>query len=194
MTRENHYDILTLLAYGGVAEWFKAPVLKTGDSARDRGFESHLLRHIEKRAVAQATALFFVQDGPLQAAGMGLPAASPYGVGVRDPWFWRAAQRAAPTDPCGTAVRGQTDAAGAAARPVVLYPPFARAGVSMPSMGGGLAAHRAAFSFKSICPWQMVSFGGRRWCMPSGRRHCMERAALATLLFPPPSSLFTLPF
>lgn len=45
MTRENHYDILTLLAYGGVAEWFKAPVLKTGDSARDRGFESHLLRH-----------------------------------------------------------------------------------------------------------------------------------------------------
>lgn len=59
MTRENHYDILTLLAYGGVAEWFKAPVLKTGDSARDRGFESHLLRHIEKRAVAQATALFF---------------------------------------------------------------------------------------------------------------------------------------
>ena len=39
---------------------------------------------IEKRAVAQATALFFVQDGPLWAAGMGLPAASPYGVGVRD--------------------------------------------------------------------------------------------------------------
>jgi hypothetical protein len=38
------------------------------------------------------------------AAGMGLPAASPYGVGVRDPWFWRAAGCAAPTDPCGPAV------------------------------------------------------------------------------------------
>ena len=162
MTRENHYDILTLLAYGGVAEWFKAPVLKTGDSARDRGFESHLLRHLLKKELLPGQQLFFCAGWALWEAGMGLPAASPYGVGVRNPWFWRAAQRAAPTDPCGTAVRGQNDAAGAAARPVVLYPPFARAGVSMRSMGGGLAAHRAAFSFRSICPWQMVSFGGRR--------------------------------
>ena len=29
---------------GEVSEWFKEPVLKTGDPARDRGFESHLLR------------------------------------------------------------------------------------------------------------------------------------------------------
>ena len=181
MTRENHYDILTLLAYGGVAEWFKAPVLKTGDSARDRGFESHLLRHLLKKELLPGQQLFFCAGWALWEAGMGLPAASPYGVGVRNPWFWRAAQRAAPTDPCGTAVRGQNDAAGAAARPVVLYPPFARAGVSMRSMGGGLAAHRAAFSFKSICPWQMVSF--------SERRHCMERAALASLLFPLHSAL-----
>ena len=30
---------------GEVSEWFKEPVLKTGDPARDRGFESHPLRH-----------------------------------------------------------------------------------------------------------------------------------------------------
>ena len=30
--------------YGEVSEWFKEPVLKTGDPARDRGFESHPLR------------------------------------------------------------------------------------------------------------------------------------------------------
>ena len=40
---------------GEVSEWFKEPVLKTGDSERGRGFESHLLRldesllqHLEK--------------------------------------------------------------------------------------------------------------------------------------------------
>ena len=31
---------------GGVAEWTMAPVLKTGIPSRDRGFESHPLRHI----------------------------------------------------------------------------------------------------------------------------------------------------
>lgn len=31
-------------AFGEVSEWFKEPVLKTGDSERGRGFESHLLR------------------------------------------------------------------------------------------------------------------------------------------------------
>ena len=31
---------------GEVSEWFKEPVLKTGDSERGRGFESHLLRSI----------------------------------------------------------------------------------------------------------------------------------------------------
>ena len=30
--------------FGEVSEWFKEPVLKTGDPERDRGFESHLLR------------------------------------------------------------------------------------------------------------------------------------------------------
>ncbi len=30
---------------GEVSEWFKELVLKTSDLARDRGFESHPLRH-----------------------------------------------------------------------------------------------------------------------------------------------------
>ena len=30
---------------GEMSEWFKEPVLKTGDRASDRGFESHSLRH-----------------------------------------------------------------------------------------------------------------------------------------------------
>ena len=33
--------------YGEVSEWFKEPVLKTGDAATHRGFESHPLRHNE---------------------------------------------------------------------------------------------------------------------------------------------------
>ncbi len=32
---------------GEVSEWFKEPVLKTGDPERDRGFESHLLRNAD---------------------------------------------------------------------------------------------------------------------------------------------------
>ncbi len=36
-----------------VSEWFKEPVLKTGDPARDRGFESHLLR--QQRSAATIT-------------------------------------------------------------------------------------------------------------------------------------------
>lgn len=32
------------ISYGEMSEWFKEPVLKTGDSERGRGFESHLLR------------------------------------------------------------------------------------------------------------------------------------------------------
>lgn len=30
--------------YGEMPEWFKEPVLKTGDTSRYRGFESHSLR------------------------------------------------------------------------------------------------------------------------------------------------------
>ncbi len=31
-----------------MSEWFKEPVLKTGDPARDQGFESLSLRHFKK--------------------------------------------------------------------------------------------------------------------------------------------------
>ena len=34
----------TPIIYAEVSEWFKEPVLKTGDSAMGRGFESHPLR------------------------------------------------------------------------------------------------------------------------------------------------------
>ena len=44
LTKENHFWYNA--SYNGeVSEWFKEPVLKTGDSERDRGFESHPLRH-----------------------------------------------------------------------------------------------------------------------------------------------------
>ena len=33
------------VTHGEVSEWFKELVLKTSDPARDRGFESHLLRY-----------------------------------------------------------------------------------------------------------------------------------------------------
>ena len=35
---------------GEVSEWFKELVLKTSDLARDRGFESHPLRHTQNCA------------------------------------------------------------------------------------------------------------------------------------------------
>ena len=34
------------VGHGGVSERFKELVLKTSDPARDRGFESHPLRHL----------------------------------------------------------------------------------------------------------------------------------------------------
>ncbi len=37
--------IKLIQANGEVSEWFKELVLKTSDPARDRGFESHPLRH-----------------------------------------------------------------------------------------------------------------------------------------------------
>ena len=48
MTRDNVYIILFSVSNGEVAEWLKALVLKTSDSARNRGFESHLLRHFKQ--------------------------------------------------------------------------------------------------------------------------------------------------
>ena len=39
------YSVKVELIDGEVAEWFKELVLKTSDSERGRGFESHPLRH-----------------------------------------------------------------------------------------------------------------------------------------------------
>ena len=49
---EGELDDRIILAFGKtkdaeVSEWFKELVLKTSDSERDRGFESHLLRYNE---------------------------------------------------------------------------------------------------------------------------------------------------
>ena len=43
---------------GEVSEWFKEPVLKTGDPARDRGFESHLLRQAPEGLQTSLSELF----------------------------------------------------------------------------------------------------------------------------------------
>ena len=43
-------DVMSLNLYAGVSEWFKELVLKTSDSARGRGFESHRQRQITKSA------------------------------------------------------------------------------------------------------------------------------------------------
>ena len=40
---------------GEVSEWFKELVLKTSDSERDRGFESHPLRHRKERKAWRST-------------------------------------------------------------------------------------------------------------------------------------------
>ena len=40
-------DKLLKHCFGEVSEWFKELVLKTSDSERGRGFESHLLRYAE---------------------------------------------------------------------------------------------------------------------------------------------------
>ena len=54
---------------GEVSEWFKELVLKTSDTARYRGFESHLLRHnrnIKKICSAKTPILsgFFAAQTP----------------------------------------------------------------------------------------------------------------------------------
>ena len=48
---------LAAIKYGEVSEWFKELVLKTSDSERDRGFESHLLRLLQKNIVTHLVCL-----------------------------------------------------------------------------------------------------------------------------------------
>ena len=44
-----NYSILNVFLSGGVSEWFKEPVLKTGVSYGHRGFESLPLRHFVRQ-------------------------------------------------------------------------------------------------------------------------------------------------
>ena len=46
MIRYLSRTIAAKIICGEVSEWFKELVLKTSDTERYRGFESHLLRHI----------------------------------------------------------------------------------------------------------------------------------------------------
>ena len=46
-------------ADGEMSERFKEPVLKTGDAATHRGFESHSLRH-QKRLVIRKLSVFLL--------------------------------------------------------------------------------------------------------------------------------------
>ena len=43
--------------FGVVSEWFMELVLKTSDPARDRGFESHPLRHGNRHIITKKSAL-----------------------------------------------------------------------------------------------------------------------------------------
>ena len=45
VTNKNTAAIFASIGHGEVSEWFKELVLKTSDSERGRGFESHPLRH-----------------------------------------------------------------------------------------------------------------------------------------------------
>ncbi len=42
--------------------------------------------------------------------------------------------------------------------PRTVYPPFSRAGDQPPGWWW-VSSRKAAFPFRSICPWQMLSFG-----------------------------------
>ena len=44
--------------YGEVSEWFKEPVLKTGDAATHHGFESHPLRHLFRCNLSKLQRIF----------------------------------------------------------------------------------------------------------------------------------------
>ena len=50
--------------FGEMSERFKEPVLKTGDPATGRGFESHSLRHFILSAI-----LFQIRSGTQEAEG-----------------------------------------------------------------------------------------------------------------------------
>ena len=57
-----------LSVFGGMSERFKEPVLKTGDGATHRGFESHSLRHLLHRNSIGIAVVFLRQRKPVGQA------------------------------------------------------------------------------------------------------------------------------
>ena len=55
---------------GEVSEWFKEPVLKTGDSERGRGFESHLLRLVLSQTTISYYSYFSYGEVPKRLKGL----------------------------------------------------------------------------------------------------------------------------
>ena len=111
---------------------------------------------------------------------MGLPAANPYAVGV---WDTTGNQR--------NGVVGESVSLTSIAnlRRQILSVPFQGRGTVALAQWWWVSSPRAAFPFKSICPWQMVSFGVRR--ETPGVRPLRHR--YGSLDSPRPcSSLFTL--
>ena len=57
-----------LSVFGEMSERFKEPVLKTGDGATHRGFESHSLRHLLHRNSIGIAVVFLRQRKPVGQA------------------------------------------------------------------------------------------------------------------------------
>ena len=57
-----------LSVFGEMSERFKEPVLKTGDGATHRGFESHSLRHLHHRNSIGIAVVFLRQRKPVGQA------------------------------------------------------------------------------------------------------------------------------
>src|SRR2546423_148847 len=77
------YSLNSELPHGGVAEWLKAPVLKTGRANYPRGFESHPLRFVRRedatlamvcRASSSGSFANFFPAASLRVASPALPA------------------------------------------------------------------------------------------------------------------------
>src|SRR5436853_7543615 len=84
------YSLDSEFPHGGVAEWLKAPVLKTGRANYPRGFESHPLRFVRRedatlamvcRASSSGSCANFFPAASLRVAS---PASAALGKRVRE--------------------------------------------------------------------------------------------------------------
>ena len=140
----------------------------------------------QARNLLKTAGLFFPSGLP----GIGSPAGVPCHVGVGGSCIWRTSRREAPTVLQWELRSTSTNALHSALIPNY----YGKNGLWMPNAGhlplnvsalfkgggplrlrngGGLAAPWAAFPFRSICPWQMVSFcrngmTGRHGCAGLG--------------------------